>query len=211
MANRTLRLTGIAVATAGYALLAHYTNTTAKSVNLGALTATAPVALFALLLAWNSSRRHLMLAAFALACLAAHSLWHGLERHVGLIYWLQDMGMQIVLLITFGRTLFNGQKPLCVRLAEATHAPLTNAHETYARNVTLAWTLFFAAMALTSTLLFFREPLRIWSVFANLMTLPLIAAMFIAELWVRKRVLPETQDARILDALRSFRKAQGAP
>lgn len=208
MANRIMRPTGIAVAIAGYALLAHYTNTTAKNGNLGALTAIAPLAFFALLLAWNSSRRYVMLAALALACLAAISQWHLIEQHFGLIYWLQDMGMQLVLLITFGRTLISGQKPLCVRFAEATHAPLSRQHEIYARNVTIAWTLFFAAMALTSTLLFFWAPLAVWSVFANFMTLPLIALMFIAEHWVRRRVLPETQDVHILDALHSFRNAE---
>ncbi len=201
-----MRPAGIAVAIAGYALLAHYTNTTAKNGNLGALTAIAPLAFFALLLAWNSNRRYVMLAALALTCLAAISQWHAIEQHFGLIYWLQDMGMLLVLLITFGRTLVSGQKPLCVRFAEATHAPLTRQHEIYARNVTIAWTMFFAAMALTSTLLFFFTPLAIWSVFANFMTLPLIALMFIAEYLLRRRVLPEAQNAHILDALRSFRK-----
>ena len=208
MANRIMRPAGIAVTIAGYALLAHYTNTTAKNGSLGALTAIAPVAFFALLLAWNSSRRHFMLAALALTGLAAYSQWHAIEQHFGLIYWLQDTGMQLGLLITFGRTLANGQKPLCVRFAEATHAPLTIQHETYARNVTIAWTLFFASMALTSTLLFFFAPLAIWSIFANFMTLPLIALMFIAEYLLRRRILPDAGDVHILDALRSFRKAE---
>ncbi len=207
MANRIMRPAVIAVAIAGYALLAHYTNTTPKNSNLGALTAIAPLAFFALLLAWDSSRRYVMLAVLALAGLAVHSQWHAAEQHFGLIYWLQDMGMQLTLLFTFGRTLIGAQKPLCVRFAEETHAPLSRKHEAYARKVTLAWTLFFAAMALTTTLLFFRAPLAIWSVFANFMTLPLIALMFIAEHRVRRRVLPEARDAHLLDAMRSFKKA----
>ena len=208
MANRIMRPVGIAITIAGYALLAHYTNTMAKNSNLGALTAIAPLAFFALLLAWNSNRRYLLLAALALTSLAAFSQWHAIKQHFGLIYWLQDIGMLLVMLITFGRTLVSGQKPLCVCLAEATHAPLTSRHETYARNVTIAWTLFFASMALTSTLLFFFAPLAIWSVFANFMTLPLISLMFIIEYLLRRHVLPEAQNAHILDALRSFRNAE---
>ena len=208
MANRIMRPASIAVAIAGYALLAHYTNTTAKNGNLGALTAIAPLAFSALFLAWSSSRRYFMLTALALAILAAYSQWHAIEQHFGLIYWLQDTGMQLILLITFGRTLTGGQKPLCVRLAEAAHAPLTRQHESYARNVTIAWTLFFAAMAATSTLLFIFTPLAIWSAFANFMMLPLICLMFIIEYLLRRRVLPEAQNAHILDALRSFRKAE---
>ena len=90
------------------------------------------------------------------------------------------------------------------------HAPLTPQHELYARQVTVAWTLFFAAMALTSTLLFFLAPLASWSVFANFLTLPLVALMFIAEYWVRRWVLPDMQDAHILDALRAYRNSSAS-
>jgi uncharacterized membrane protein len=88
---------------------------------------------------------------------------------------------------------------------------LTPQHEVYARRVTVAWTLFFAAMALTSTLLFFLAPLAIWSVFANFLTLPLVALMFITEYWIRRWTLPDVQNTRILDAVRAFRNASGQP
>ena len=202
-----MRSAGIAIAIAGYALLAHYTNTMAKDASLGALTALAPPVLFASLLAWNSRKRCTMISALMLSGLFAFSLWDAITQHFGLIYWLQDTGMQLGLLFTFGRTLVHGQKPLCVRFAEETHAPLTPRHEVYARNVTIAWTLFFGSMALASTLLFFFAPIGVWSVFANFLTLPLIALMFIIEHRVRKLRLPEARDAHILDALRSFRKA----
>ncbi len=201
-----MRPAGIAIAIAGYALLAHYTNTIAKNGNLGTLAALAPLAFFAFLMAWNSPRRFMMLSALALAGLFAWSQWHELASHFGLINWLQDMGMQLALFFAFGRTLTGGQKPLCVRFAEAAHAPLSKQHETYARNVTLAWTLFFGFMALASTLLFFFAPIGVWSIFANFLTLPLIALMFIVEHRVRKSVLPDSKDARILDELRSFRR-----
>jgi uncharacterized membrane protein len=50
----------------------------------------------------------------------------------------------------FGRTLIAGRQPLCTRFAEAVHAQLTPQHRIYAGQVTLAWTLFFGAMAVTS-------------------------------------------------------------
>jgi uncharacterized membrane protein len=81
---------------------------------------------------------------------------------------------------------------------------VTPQHEIYTRQVTIAWTLFFGAMALASTLLFFLAPLATWSVFANLLTLPLVALMFIGEYWVRRWVLPEMRHMRILDAVRAF-------
>lgn len=211
MALRIARWLGIAALVIGYPLLAHYTNESAHSGNLGALVAIAPVVLIALLLAWNSPRRFIMLGVLVLSCIALWAGWSTLEQHFGLVYWLQNVGMQLILLMTFGRTLIAGRQPLCTRFAEAVHAPLTPRHEIYARQVTVAWTLFFAVMALASSLLFFLAPLATWSVFANFLTLPLVALMFIAEYWVRRWVLPDVRNTHILDAVRAFRNTSARP
>lgn len=211
MMFRVLRWLGIAALLIGYPVLAHYTNESASNPNLGALVAIAPVVLIALILAWRSSRRIVMLGVLALACAALWFGWSTLEQHFGLVYWLQYMAMQLILFMTFARTLVAGRQPLCTRFAEAVHAPLTPQHENYARQVTVAWTLFFAMMALISTLLFFLAPLTVWSVFSNFLTLPLVALMFIAEYWVRRWVLPDTQNMRILDAVRAFRNHSARP
>lgn len=211
MLRRIARWLGIAVLVIGYPLLAHYTNESAHQGNLGALVAIAPVVFTVLVLAWRSSRRLLMLGAVLLLCGALWAGWPALEHHFGVVYWLQNAGVLLVLCIIFGRTLVAGQKPLCTRFAEAVHAPLTPQHEIYARQVTVAWTLFFAAMVLISTLLFFLAPLAIWSVFANFMTLPLVAVMFIVEYRVRIRVLPDMRHTHILDAVRAFRNTPVSP
>lgn len=200
-----MRLLGIAALVIGYPLLAHYTNLYAH--NLGAPVSIAPVLVIALVLAWDSPRRFIMLGTLMLLCVALTAEWSVLEQHFDLIYWLQDVGLQLILLMTFGRTLIAGRQPLCTRFAEAIHPPLTLRHENYARKVTVAWTLFFAVMALSSTLLFFLAPLRIWSFFANFLTLPLIALMFIAEYRVRRWALPDVRNTHILDAVRAYRNA----
>jgi len=211
MARSIMRWLGIAALVIGYPLLAHYTNESANSGNLGALVAIAPVLLIALVLTWNSPRRLIMLGLLMLLCVALWAGWSALEHHFGLVYWLQHVGMQLILLMTFVRTLIAGRQPLCTRFAEAVHAPLTLQHEIYARQVTVAWTLFFAAMALVSTLLFFLKPLATWSFFANFLTLPLVALMFIAEYWVRRWQLPGLQHMHILDAVRAFRNTSAHP
>ncbi len=211
MTRRIAPWLGIAALVIGYPLLAHYTNESAHSGNLGALVAIAPVVLIALALAWRSSRRVIMLGALVLLCIALWAGWSALENHFGLVYWLQHVGLQLILFMTFGRTLIAGRQPLCARFAKAVHALVTPQHEIYARHATIAWTLFFAAMALASTLLFFLAPLATWSVFANFLTLPLVALMFIAEYWVRRWVLPDMQHARILDAVRAFRNTPERP
>jgi len=211
MARRMLRWLGIVTLLVGYPLLAHYTNESGHSANLGALVAIAPVLLIALLLAWRSARRLAMLGATLLSCGVLWFAWPALERHFGLVYWLQNMAMQLILFMTFARTLMAGRQPLCTRFAEAMHAPLTPRHQIYTRQVTLAWSLFFAAMTLASTLLFFLAPLPTWSIFANFLTLPLVALMFIAEYGVRRYVLPEAQNMNILDAVRAFRNTPARP
>lgn len=211
MTRRILRWLGIAALVIGYPLLAHYTNESAHNGNLGALVSIAPVVLIALVLAWNSPRRFIVLGVLALACAALWAGWPALERHFGLVYWLQHVGMQLILFMTFGRTLIAGRQPLCTRFAEAVHAPLTPQHEIYAGQVTVAWTLFFAVMALVSTGLFFLAPLAVWSIFANFLTLPLVALMFVAEYWVRRWVLPDQRHTHILDAVRAFRNTPARP
>ena len=211
MTRRIVPWLGIAALLVGYPLLAHYTNESAHSSSLGALVAIAPVVLVALVLAWRSPRRLTMLGVLALLGIALWAGWSALENHFGLVYWLQHVGMQLILFLTFGRTLIAGRQPLCTRFARAVHAVVTPQHEIYARQVTLAWTLFFVAMALASTLLFFLAPLATWSVFANFLTLPLVALMFVGEYWVRRWALPEMRHMHILDAVRAFRNTPARP
>ncbi len=207
MAFRILNGLCIAALVIGYPILAHYTNESSHSGNLGALVAIAPVLLTALVLARRLPRRFMMLGVLALIllCIALWAGWSILEHNFGLVYWLQHVGMQLILFMTFGRTLIAGRRPLCTRIAEATDGPLTPQHAIYARQVTVAWTLFFAAMALASTSLFFLAPLATWSVFANFMTLPLVLLMFIVEYLVRRRLISDVRHAHILDAVRAFR------
>ena len=211
MTSRIVPWLGIAALLIAYPLLAHYTNESAHDGSLGALVAIAPVVLIALVLAWRSPRRFIMLGVLVLLCIALWTGWSALENHFGLVYWLQHVGMQLILFMTFGRTLIAGQQPLCTRFAHTVHAVVTPQHEIYTRQVTIAWTLFFGAMALASTLLFFLAPLATWSVFANFLTLPLVALMFTGEYWVRRWVLPEMRHMHLLDAVRAFRNTSARP
>ena len=47
------------------------------------------------------------------------------------------------------------------------HGAVTPAVARYTRQITLAWTLFFVAIAAVSTLLFATAPIVTWSTFAN--------------------------------------------
>lgn len=201
---RTLRWTGIAAVIIGYAVLANYTNQSAQTGTLGALVALAPIALTTLVLAWRSAQRPLLLGLVALAGAALALAWPLLTQHYGWIYWLEHESVQWVLFLGFARTLRANHQPLCAQFAAAMHGPLTPEHARYAHQVTIAWTVFFAAMILTSTGLFFMQPIATWSIFANFIFLPLVVLMFIAEYAVRKLVLPELEHTGIMDAVHTF-------
>ena len=211
MTRPMLRGVTIALLVMIYSLLAHYTHQSAARAELGIVVALAPVVVIALLLAWHSTQRIAMLILVGLAVLVLRWQWTALTQHVGLVYWLQYMSMQIMLFAMFARTLVGGRKPLCTHFAEIVHAPLSPKHVIYARQVTVAWSAFFAAMALTSTVLFFWAPINTWSIFVNFLTWPLVGLMFVAEYGVRRWLLPELRHTHLFDAIRAFRHASTRP
>lgn len=190
----------------GYVLLAHYTNI-ARTETLGTMVALAPIVLGGLSMAWNASWRKTMLVLFGVVCALIVFSWHKLEHHYSLIYWIEHAGTELVLCLTFGRTLAAGREPMCTYFARLVQGQLTPALERYTRQITQAWVVFFALMAAASTLLYYAAPLEVWSLFANFFTGPLIGSMFIGEYLVRRSLHPHMQHAHILDAVKVFWKA----
>jgi uncharacterized membrane protein len=47
-------------------------------------------------------------------------------------------------------------------------------------------------------------PLRIWSLFVNFLSLPLMLLMFAAEYAVRRRALPQVKGSNLLDTVRVY-------
>lgn len=119
----------------------------------------------------------------------------------------------------FGHTLRPGSRPLIERLVRLLHAPdeqLDPAIATYARRLTLAWTLLFVALSLVNLALALcatpgglllaagveppvRVPREVWSAFANLLNYVILGAFFVAEYFFRRRVFPQQQYRNIFD------------
>jgi uncharacterized membrane protein len=95
--------------------------------------------------------------------------------------------------------------PLITRLANHVHGELPAEIARYTRRVTWAWCGFFAAMVLASMLLFLLEPLPVWSVFNNLLNLPLVVAMYLCENAWRLWRYPNFSHASIATVFRAFR------
>lgn len=193
------------------AATAHYAIALGNSPTLGALVALAPLALL-LLLAFLRSRGRgplpwLAVMAFAVALWLC---WGALKRHFPSVYFVEDVAMKLVLGAMFGRTLVGNAEPLCTRFARLLHGELPPEVRRYTRQVTLAWTVFFLGMAALSCVLFLADFVAAWSVLANILTLPLVAAMFAVEYAIRLRVLKHWPHVGILEGLREFSRHSGA-
>jgi uncharacterized membrane protein len=85
------------------------------------------------------------------------------------------------LLAMFGATLRPGREALITTLARRMYGAIPDDMAVYTRRATWVWCGFFAAQLATSLLLFVAAPLVDWSFFVNVLNLPLVALMFVAE------------------------------
>lgn len=201
---RKLRIAAIAVLLLGYALLAHYTNSTANAKALGAALAIAPPLAIAVAFAWRSRYRLPALVLCVLLCALLYAGWPVIERNFVWVYLLQQCGAYAVLSFTFGRTLWGGRVALCTGWADMVHGPLSPAVAHYTRQVTAAWTILFAFLTVSVLALFWFAPLRVWSVYSNFVTGPIIILMFVVEYLVRRSVLPPLRRTSVFDAFRAY-------
>ena len=197
---------GIGVLAVAWAVMAHITSASSGPSGWGAALALAPMGFALALLLWRLPYRWLG-AAIAVGLVAfLWWLWPALTGRVALLFYLEHLGVYILLASVFGRSLWGPEESLVTRMARSVHGGvLTPAQAVYTRQVTVAWCLFFGAMAMVSTGLFLWAPVVAWSTFANLLGGPLIALMFTAEYLWRRHALPEEKRASLADTVRAWK------
>jgi uncharacterized membrane protein len=202
--RRRLQLAAVILFVVAYAALSHYSNSMAKTHDLGVGLAVGPVLTVGLLLLWRWTHPGVaLLTAVAVAALL-RQYWPVLEGSFTWVYLIQECGFYSLMAASFGQSLLGDRASLCTQLADKIHGPLTPQELIYTRRVTAAWALFFILIVVVTVGLFLLAPLRIWSLFANFYVLPLIGLMFVAEYAVRKRALPQVQRQGILAAVRVY-------
>ena len=122
---------------------------------------------------------------WALVLLAAGAVIYGIDHQdrLGLAAanGFTHAAINLFLMWLFGRTLFRGREPLITGFARRVHGTLPPEMETYTRRITLAWCVFFIAQVGLSAVLFAFATLEVWSLFVNVLSMPLVAFMFVAE------------------------------
>lgn len=122
----------------------------------------------------------------------AYFIINGDYGRVGLLTFngLMHASLNLFLLWFFGRTLLKGREPLITQIANHINGPLEPEIFAYTRHATIAWCVFFTLEIMTSLALYFFAPLSFWSFFINVLDLPILMLMFVAEHTYRRIRFP---------------------
>jgi len=124
------------------------------------------------------------------------------------LYFAQHVGTNALLAWVFGHTLAAGATPLVVTFARMVHPDLPTEIEAYARKVTGAWTIFFLLTCAISVVLFLAAPLAVWSAFAVLLQWPSVAAFFVGEYLLRRRLFRQFDHASLKQGFDAYQQHQ---
>jgi len=202
--GRRLQLAAVVLFFIAYSVLSHYSNLNPQAHDLRTVLALAPMLTLGLVLLWRWSGALVALFAAAAVAYLLRAFWPLFAQNFSIVYLVQQTGFYSIMAFTFGRSLRKGSVPLCTQLADRVHGPLSALELRYTRQVTVAWVIFFLCNVVANFLLFEFAPLRVWSVFVNFCSLPLILLMFVAEYAVRRRVLPQVQRSGLIATLRVY-------
>jgi uncharacterized membrane protein len=106
-----------------------------------------------------------------------------------IIFKLLPVSIYAALFIVFFSSLQAESTPAITRIALTLRGALSPRHAAYTRRLTVAWSVFFLVMGVISgaTAVFASD--TAWSWFVNIVSYGLTAGFFLAEFFVRKRVL----------------------
>ena len=118
---------------------------------------------------------------------------------------LPSIAFNALIATVFALTLRRGRTPMIQAIATWAMAPepMTPEFAHYLRGQTLAWTIFFFLMALACAVLALAAPFSWWSLFANVLSWPLIGAFFCTEYLIRRRWFPHLPDHTPLQTISS--------
>jgi|GEM_PF-5789175 len=138
---------------------------------------------------------------------------------VGLWFWLdlppmtppqvlltQHVGTHVALGLVFGISALAGREALVTRMMRLFHRgeEVTDEMVTYSRQVNHVWTLYFALMAVVSLALYLSGQAFWWSILSNFLTMPIVVLIFVVELAVRRKRLPNQRHASLRESIQAY-------
>jgi uncharacterized membrane protein len=199
-----LQLISVILVLLAYAALSHYSSSNPQHHDLGAALAIAPLLGIGWALFWRWAGALPTALAAVTAAILLHHYWPLFTRNFSLLDLIQQCGFYAIMVFSFGRSLRSGHVPLCTQLADKIQGPLNAEERRYTRRVTAAWVMFFFLNWVATLALFLFAPLRVWSLFVNVCSLPLILLMFMSEYAVRRWALPDRKRSGLMATLRVY-------
>ncbi|MHB8254107.1 MAG: COG4648 family protein [Acidiferrobacter sp.] len=200
---RTLALALLAMA---YPFVSYMANVSGHPGVLGVVFAFVPALVLLLELVVTAARSRLL--GWLVTGLAAIVLWRYsgvFFAHYAWAYFAEDAGTLTLLCALFARTLRPARTPLISRLSELTHGSLSPLRARYTRRVTELWALLFGVLAIVSLTLFVAASQASWAFYANVLTGPIIAGVFIGEYIVRQWLIPREERSGFIEVMRASR------
>jgi uncharacterized membrane protein len=206
---------GLSIVLAGIAplLLYRVTIDTASPWLIGAVVTAQVTAIVWLVARDLAVRYRAILAVATVAIPAAAILRLGLPaREVGLaVGGVCHAVAYACLLIWFAASLRPGHEPVVTGFARRMRRTMPDKVVRYTSHVTIAWCVFFAAQLVMSAALLVAAPRTVWSSFVNLLNLPLIVAMVLAEFGWRSVLFRHEVRTGLLATLTGLRHIRGVP
>lgn len=192
----------------GYQLLVHSAIMDGQPGSVRLALAALPLLALGIWIARRARRK----VAWTLFLLGAAAAVYLIEREthggVAAAYGIPHAAIHLSLLWLFGRTLVREREPLITGFARRVHGTLPPEMVAYTRHVTQAWCVFFAAQPLISAALFIWTSLDTWSIFVNVLNLPLVALMFAAEYAYRVTRHRDFPHASMMKGIQMFTEHQ---
>lgn len=189
-----------------WAILAHLGSAGNGNSDFSAALATLPFVALVIILLWRVGNPLWMVVGGLTVLGLLAWTWPTLRQNIALLYYVQHLGTNLALGALFGRSLSGTHEALVTQFARMAHGGIiSSAKVSYTRRVTIAWSIFFFASAAVSSALFWLAPAAAWSVFANLLSPPLLVLMFVIEHLLRHRYLPPEDRSSVADTIRGYR------
>lgn len=175
-----------------------------------------PAPLAGVVALWNQAQRGAAVFAAALLAGLAWAYASGTlaawtdERSARAVYLLEHAGIHASLAVAFGGTLRAGRRPLISILAERVHGTLQPAMHRWTRQVTWAWSIYFAVVTVLSCAAFWLASWAQWSTFAYALTPVCTAAMFVGEYLMRYRLNPQFPRVSLAQMVNAYRQSPPA-
>lgn len=198
------RLVALALLSAVYVAVSYWLMALAVDSPWNVVGVLAPMLIVIAVGACRSGQRWLGTVAAAIVAGLVGQALLGVQVSAQALYLAQHVGAHLFLAGAFGSTLRAGHTALITTMAVRVHRQFTPAMAVYTRHVTVAWTLYFVAMAAVSVGLYLTVSFELWAVFANLLTPLALVLMFGAEYALRYRLHPEFERSSVADSIRSY-------